>query len=115
MESISFVVLILRNQIPLIVGSKLATETLLSYLTPDISLQYLDVLTAGSKSVRFFLPLCGKAGDLLHLYNEGHTVTGVEGVPFVVEQFFRENKLDYEKVSLPEIRGWKYKVSRPIS
>ena len=120
--SMSFVVLILRNQIPIIVGSKLATETLdnfwkylLSYLTPDISLQYLDVLTAGSKSVRFFLPLCGKAGDLLHLYNEGHTVTGVEGVPFVVEQFFRENKLDYEKVSLPEIRGWKYKVSRPIS
>ena len=61
--------------------------------------QYLDVLTGGSKSVRFFLPLCGKAGDLLYLYNEGHTVTGVEGVPFVVEQFFRENKLEYEKVS----------------
>jgi len=70
--------------------------------------KYLDVLTGGSKSVRFFLPLCGKAGDLLYLYNEGHTVTGVEGVPYVVEQFFRENKLEYEKVSLPEIRGWKY-------
>ena len=26
-------------------------------------------------------------------------MTGVEGVPFVVEQFFRENKLEYEKVS----------------
>ena len=78
-------------------------------------MQYLDVLTAGSKSVRFFLPLCGKAGDLLYLYNEGHTVTGVEGVPFVVEQFFRENKLDYEKVSLPEIRGWKYKVEQSVS
>ena len=83
-----------------------------SISNPAIPLQYLDVLTAGSKSVRFFLPLCGKAGDLVHLYNEGHTVTGVEGVPFVVEQFFRENKLDYEKVSLPEIRGWKYKVSQ---
>ena len=33
--------------------------------------QYLDVLTGGSKSVRFFLPLCGKAGDLVYLYNEG--------------------------------------------
>ena len=86
-----------------------------SFLTPDIHVQYLDVLTAGTKSVRFFLPLCGKAGDLLHLYNEGHTVTGVEGVPFVVEQFFRENKLDYEKVSLPEIRGWKYKVEQSVS
>ena len=73
--------------------------------------QHLDVLTGGSKSVRFFLPLCGKAGDLLYLYNEGHTVTGVEGVPYVVEQFFRENKLDYEKVSMPEVKGWKFKVN----
>merc|ERR1712241_1495191 len=55
--------------------------------------KYLDVLTGGSKSVRFFLPPCGKAGDLVYLYNEGHTVTGVEGVPFVVEQFFRDNRL----------------------
>ena len=77
------------------------------------------------------MPLCGKAGDLVYLYNEGkvdtnndnddddaehdylgHTVTGVEGVPFVVEQFFRENNLEYDKVSLPEIRGWKYKVQK---
>ena len=46
----------------------------------------------------------------MYLYQQGHTVTGVEGVPFVVEQFFRENKLDYEKVSMPEIKGWKFKV-----
>lgn len=76
--------------------------------------QYLDVLTGGSKSVRFFLPLCGKAGDLLYLYNEGHTVTGVEGVPYVVEQFFRENKLDYEKTWVPKVRGWKYNVSMSL-
>jgi len=73
-------------------------------------LKYLDVLTAGSSSCKFFLPLCGKAGDLMYLYKEGHTVTGVEGVPFVVEQFFRENKLDYEKISMPEIKGWKFKT-----
>jgi len=73
-------------------------------------LKYLDVLTAGSSSCKFFLPLCGKAGDLMYLYQQGHTVTGVEGVPFVVEQFFRENKLDYEKVSMPEIKGWKFKT-----
>ena len=47
----------------------------------------------------------------MYLYKEGHTVTGVEGVPFVVEQFFRENKLDYEKISMPEIKGWKFKVA----
>ena len=70
----------------------------------------MDTLTAGSSNCKFFLPLCGKAGDLMYLYKEGHTVTGVEGVPFVVEQFFRENKLDYEKISMPEIKGWKFKV-----
>ena len=70
----------------------------------------MDTLTAGSSNCKIFLPLCGKAGDLMHLYKEGHTVTGVEGVPFVVEQFFRENKLDYEKISMPEIKGWKFKV-----
>jgi len=73
-------------------------------------LKYLDVLTAGSSSCRFFLPLCGKAGDLLYLYEQGHTVTGVEGVPFVVEQLYRENKLDYEKISMPEIKGWKFQT-----
>jgi len=47
---------------------------------------------------------------MMHLYKLGHTVTGVEGVPFVVEQFFRENKLDFEKTSLPEVSGWKFKT-----
>jgi len=73
-------------------------------------LKYIDTLTAGSSNCKIFLPLCGKAGDLMYLYKEGHTVTGVEGVPFVVEQFFRENKLDYEKISMPEIKGWKFKT-----
>lgn len=72
--------------------------------------KYLDILTKGETGVRFFIPLCGKAGDLMHLYKAGHTVTGVEGVPFVVEQFFRENKLDFEKTSLPEIKGWRFKT-----
>ena len=35
-----------------------------------------------------------------HFLVPGHTVTGVEGVPFVVEQFFRENNLDYDKVHM---------------
>ena len=37
-------------------------------------------------------------------------MTGVEGVPYVVEQFFRENKLDYEKAWVPKVRGWKFNV-----
>ena len=56
------------------------------------------------------MPLCGKAGDMMHLYQAGHTVTGVEGVPFVVEQFFRENKLDFVKTSMPEIKGWRFQT-----
>ena len=38
-----------------------------------------------------------------HFSVPGHTVTGVEGVPFVVEQFFRENNLDYDKVHMSMI------------
>jgi len=75
-------------------------------------LKYMDtLLPAGSASnSRFFLPLCGKSGDLLHLYSLVHTVVGVEGVPFVVEQFFTDNSLDYEKVSMPEIQGWRFRT-----
>jgi len=72
--------------------------------------KYLDIMTQGVDNARFFIPLCGKAGDLIHLYKAGHTVTGVEGVPFVVEQFFRENKLDFSKTSMPEIQGWKFQT-----
>ena len=64
----------------------------------------------GDAKIRIFLPLCGKAGDLNWLYQAGHTVLGVEGVPFVVEQFFRENKIEHEKTSMQDINGWKFKV-----
>jgi hypothetical protein len=34
----------------------------------------------------------------------------VEGVTFVVEQLFRENNLSYDKVSMPELNGWRFRV-----
>jgi len=71
--------------------------------------KYMDELKNGQDKIRIFLPMCGKAGDLMWLYNQGHTVIGVEGVPFVVEQFFRENKLDHEKTSMEGVNGWKFK------
>ena len=37
---------------------------------------HLSTLTGGSDGVRVLVPLCGKAGCLLHLYNAGHTVVG---------------------------------------
>ena len=30
---------------------------------------------------------------------------------FFILPFFRENKLDFEKTSLPEIKGWRFKVN----
>jgi len=71
--------------------------------------KYIDKLTEGDAKIRIFLPLCGKAGDLMWLYKAGHTVLGVEGVPFVVEQFFRENKVEHEKTYMQDINGWKFK------
>jgi hypothetical protein len=44
------------------------------------------------------------------LYQQGHTVLGVEGVPFVVEQFFRESKLEFDKVAMPQINGWRFRT-----
>jgi len=75
----------------------------------EILVKYHEKISEGS-SMRIFLPLCGKSHDLLWLYQQGHTVLGVEGVPFVVEQLFRENKLDYEKTSMPNIAGWRFKT-----
>jgi thiopurine S-methyltransferase len=71
--------------------------------------KYIDELKAGQDKIRIFLPMCGKAGDLMWLYNQGHTVIGVDGVPFVVDTFFRESKLDYEKTSLEGVNGWRYR------
>merc|ERR1711962_27781 len=62
-------------------------------------------LTGGQKSLRIFLPLCGKAGCLLHLYKAGHTVLGVEAVDSVVKEFFTDNKLQFNKSTIPEIQG----------
>jgi len=54
--------------------------------------------------VRVLLPLCGKAGCLLHLYNAGHTVVGIEGVESIVEEFFKENKLPVVKSDIPTVK-----------
>jgi len=41
---------------------------------------------------------------------QGHTVVGLEGIPFVAEQVFQEAKLEYSKFYLPEIEGFVFKV-----
>lgn len=60
--------------------------------------------------MRIFLPLCGKAGDLFWLYQQGHTVIGLEGVPCVVHSIFTDHNLDYVKTTIDEINGFVLKV-----
>ena len=48
---------------------------ILSFCQPPL-VTHLPTLTGGADGVRVLVPLCGKAGCLLHLYNAGHTVVG---------------------------------------
>ncbi|MDP2342160.1 MAG: methyltransferase domain-containing protein [Deltaproteobacteria bacterium] len=42
---------------------------------------------------RVYLPLCGKAVDLVWLRDQGHEVTGCELVPLAIQQLFKEQTL----------------------
>ncbi|MDJ0833793.1 MAG: thiopurine S-methyltransferase [Gammaproteobacteria bacterium] len=44
---------------------------------------------------QIFMPLCGKAFDILWLAQQGYQVVGVELSPIAVESFFDESGLDY--------------------
>lgn len=57
------------------------------------------------KNKTIFVPLCGKSLDMIYLAELGANVIGVEIVKEPVEQFFIENKLDYQ------IEGNKYSSS----
>ncbi len=43
------------------------------------------------------VPLCGKSLDMLWLLKQGYAVTGIELSQKAVEDFFTENRLDYER------------------
>jgi len=43
-----------------------------------------------------FLPLCGKAQDIVWLAQQGYEVIGIELSQIAIEAFFTENSLDYE-------------------
>ncbi len=49
-----------------------------------------------------FLPLCGKAVDMLWLSEQGFNVIGVELSKVAVESFFEESGLEYECRKTPE-------------
>jgi len=44
-----------------------------------------------------FLPLCGKAQDIVWLAQQGYEVTGIELSQIAIEAFFAENSLEFER------------------
>ena len=50
-----------------------------------------------SRGERVFLPLCGKAQDIIWLAGQGCEVLGIELSQLAIEAFFSENELDYER------------------
>lgn len=55
-----------------------------------------------SKDLTFFLPLCGKAGDLVWLHAKGAKVIGVEIVEKAIIELYEENDIQYR---VEEING----------
>lgn len=47
---------------------------------------------------RIFLPLCGKALDMLWLAEQGYEVIGIELSEIALQAFFDENQLEYERI-----------------
>lgn len=53
-----------------------------------------------STAARVFVPLCGKAHDLLWLAARGHRVLGVEVSDLAADAFISENRLDAQRYDL---------------
>ena len=77
-------------------------------------LKYFDLLRNGKDKLKILFPLCGKSLDLVHCYNEGHTVVGIEGVPMAVEELFKNGGLKFERNFCQAIDGFIYKVRKII-
>lgn len=69
-----------------------------SSVHPDLMTYESEFL---DKNCRVFLPLCGKTLDLVYLADKGHEVFGCEFVQKACEDFFKEQSLEYETLSLP--------------
>ena len=61
------------------------------------------------KSDEIFVPLCGKSLDMIWLHEQGYKVIGVELSQLAVEQFFLENKLDFERHDSGEFSVYTHK------
>ena len=72
-----------------------------------------DALTgAGGESRTFFVPLCGKSVDLLHLYRAGHTVVGTEAAEDGCRGFFKESELEFKEEAVGKFKVFRTGDSR---
>jgi len=58
--------------------------------------QYFDKLTNGKANVAVYFPMCGKTLDMMWVYEQGHSVVGVDIAEKSVKEFFAENRVEYE-------------------
>jgi len=72
--------------------------------------QYYDYLLNGKEKIKILFPLSGKSIDLVHCYNQGHIVVGIEGVPLAVEEMFQNGNLKYSRTFCIEIDGFIYQT-----
>lgn len=63
--------------------------------------QNQDLILAGKENARVFIPLCGKAYELLWFCSRGHYVVGVEYIERSASEFFRDSGLRFEVVTCP--------------
>ena len=75
-------------------------------------LKYFDLLKNDKDKLKILFPLCGKSLDLVHCYNQGHIVVGIEGVPMAIEELFKNGGLKFERTFCDAIDGFVYKVIR---
>ncbi|XP_077545969.1 thiopurine S-methyltransferase-like isoform X1 [Haemaphysalis longicornis] len=64
-------------------------------------LKHKDLILAGKKDARVFIPLCGKAHELKWFLDLGHSVVGVEFVEECVRAYFSDNGLQMEEAMCP--------------
>ena len=62
----------------------------------DSLVKYWHKVTQGRQGLRVLFPLCGASVDLSWLYQQNHTVVGVEGVRKGVEKLFTEANVEYD-------------------
>merc|ERR1739838_910259 len=65
-----------------------------SDVNPVLAAHHPKLLPESGK--RVLVPLCGKTLDMKWLYDNGHSVVGIEGILKPALEFFEEQKLEYK-------------------